>query len=85
MKPVHNPLRETSFFRRTSNALLKRFFEHHAVLADLDWDGRDEADVTEVYDAYRGLSDDLRSKVEEDLENLKRTLPPSAACLAWWT
>jgi len=51
MKPIHSPLREKSFFRKVSNELLRRFFNHHDVLNEIEWDGRDEASVTDIYDA----------------------------------
>jgi len=56
MKPIHSPLREKSLFRKTSNALLSRFFEHHNVLGEIKWDGRDEAHVKDVYEAYEKLT-----------------------------
>ena len=70
MKPVHSTLREKSFFRKTSNVLLKRFFDRRKVLGDFEWDGRGEADMTELYEAYSKLPNDIREKVEGDLENL---------------
>lgn len=70
MKPIHNPLREKSFFRKTSNALLKRFFDYHGVLADLEWNGRDESDVSDIYDACLKLPEDARGKITDDLENI---------------
>lgn len=70
MKPVHNPLREKSFFRKTSNALLKRFFDHYGVLQDVEWGDRGEADVGAIFESYRSLPDDVRTVVEDDLENL---------------
>ena len=70
MKPIHNPLREKSFFRKASNALLKRFFDHYGVLQDVEWDGRGEADVEDIFEAYENLPSDVRSVIEDDLENL---------------
>ncbi|HUT10468.1 MAG TPA: hypothetical protein VMX94_07040 [Armatimonadota bacterium] len=70
MKPIHSPLREKSFFRKTSNALLKRFFEHYETLREIAWSGRAEADVDDVYDAYSELPEDTRRGIANDLENL---------------
>ncbi len=70
MKPIHSPLREKSFFRKVSNDLLRRFFSHHDVLDDIEWDGRDEASVTDIYDAYADLTAEVREPITADLENL---------------
>jgi len=70
MKPIHSPLREKSFFRKVSNELLRRFLNHHDVLNEIEWDGRDEASVTDIYDAYANLAADVREPVTADLENL---------------
>jgi len=70
MKPIHSPLREKSLFRKTSNALLSRFFDHHSVLGEIKWDGRDEAHVKDVYEAYEKLIPETGGRIREELENL---------------
>jgi hypothetical protein len=63
-------LREKSFFRKASNVLLKRFFDHYGVLQDIEWDGRGEADVETIFDSYMSLPDDVRTVIGDDLENM---------------
>lgn len=70
MRPIHRPLREKSLFRKTGNALLRRFFEHHRVLEDIKWHGRDEAAVKDVYDAYEALPTDTKVTIRQDLESV---------------
>jgi len=63
-------LREYSFFRKTSNTLLKRFFDHHKALKSIEWNGRTENEVQDIYQAYIELPAKVKSKIEDDLENL---------------
>jgi len=70
MKPLHNPLHEKSFFRKVSKSLLRRFFDSHNVLRNIAWDGRAEANISDIYDAYTALPGDIKSIIAEDLEEI---------------
>lgn len=70
MKPIHSPLREKTFFRKTNKALLGRFFAQYSVLGDLEWNKREDTDVDDIDDSYRALPNDVRIKIEADLETL---------------
>jgi len=68
MKPIHDVLRERAFFRKVSNSQLRRFFERHRVLGEIEWDSRGEADIKDIHEAYTELSAPVRNRLVDDLE-----------------
>ena len=53
-----------SFFRKTPNALLKRYFAGLDLFGDLDFDGMSEARPTPLARAWDSLPDEVRRRIE---------------------
>lgn len=59
-----------SFFRHAPNAMLKRYFDKHNVLAEHDFSGVPETKIEPIYQAWLTLPDAQRGWMERDFREI---------------
>ncbi len=58
------------FLRHAPNYLLKRYFDQHGVLADLDFEPLTETNIEPIYMAWLALADEVRKPMEQDFQDI---------------
>jgi hypothetical protein len=58
------------FLRQVQIALLREYFTRHQMLANVQWDQLKEAETDPVHDAWHGLPENVRKRVESDFRRI---------------
>jgi len=59
-----------NFLRKTSNALLKQYFQQNQCPVEIDWDNLAETDVEPIFQAINALANDDPIRIEEQFRQI---------------